>query len=160
MPRAGIPSQPSWVKVSALKHQKIMKLLFQFIYDMMVEHRCEWIGILQCCTPKFSPAASLKASPGEFGEFQSVISEIHRHHHSLSPKKKKKSHRTPKLKQTPAQPPQTLLVHGAGPAPPPHRTWGYFGNLKTTEPPKRLNIHKPHICLPLEGNLNIKCTCT
>lgn len=136
MPQAGIPSQPSWVKSFRciyLKHQKIMKYLFHFIWDVMMEHRLgqvfEGTGILQCCTPKFSPAASPKAL---LGEFQPVISVTHRHYHSLSPKNiPQNSGRTPELKHTPAQPPQTLPVHGAGPAPPggTHRTWDSFGLL-------------------------------
>lgn len=116
------------------------------------------IGTLQCCTSKFSPVISLKAL---LGEFQSVISVIHRHHHPLS----QKPHRTVGEHQNsnthlqnPPTPPQTSLVHRAGPVPPPHRPCDYFGlwGLRTTEPPKWLNIHKPHICLPLGSNLNIR----
>lgn len=50
-----------------------------------------------------------------------------------------------------------LLVQLVGVVPPLYVLCNYFGllGLKTTKPPKWLNMYKTHICIPLESNLTI-----
>lgn len=87
---------------------------------MMMEHRpgqsFAEIGILQCCTPKFSPATTLKAL---LGQFQSLISIIHRHYHSLSPKTPTEQWENTKTQPHTCTTTPTLACPSAGPAPPP-----------------------------------------